>query len=489
MLSAHMVGKYKLTEIGPAMQDVINQYFNRSIATKTVNAKPKYSPQQFTFDIRIVKTPLVTQFAPDLKQLDPVTFNGWFNSQTGDLVVNGSMPKVVYGTNDINNIKLAVKTNQDELDYSLTADQIKASSSLNLLYTSITGNAQDDKLNINLQIRDANKKERYRIAGVFSILPNEYQFNFLQNGLLLDYKEWAVNHDNALQFGEKGILAKDFTITNSNQILSISSTTQQMNSPVKVDFKNFHIETLTRAAEQDSLQVGGVINGDATISNFQKSLLFTSALNISDFSFKGDTVGNIAIKVNNQTENAFAAEVSITGKGNQVDMKGLYYTTPQSRFDLDLNIVKLNMKSIEGFSFGSIKEASGDITGQLKITGTTAAPSIRGDINFNKVGFNVSMLNSYFTMPNESITFNNDGIRFNDFTLVDSIGNKAVVYRHYLYNNYTDFKFGLNIHTDNFRVINSTQDDNKLYYGKLYLNSDIKISGNMISLWSMLPYR
>ena len=481
MLYAHMVGKYKLTEIGAAMQDVINQYFNRSISSKTVNAKPKYTPQQFKFDARIVKTQLVTDFAPDLKQLDPITFNGWFNSQTGDLVVNGDMPKVVYAANEISNVKLAIKTNQNELDYSLTADQIKASSSINLLYTSITGKAEDDKLDINLQVRDAGKKERYRIAGVFSLLPDEYQFSFLQNGLLLDYKQWNVSADNALQFGTKGIFAKDFTITNSNQILSVNSTAQQMNAPVKVDFKNFHIETLTRLAQQDSLQVGGVINGDATISNFQKSPVFTSALTIGDFNFKGDTVGNIAIKVNNQTENAFAAEVGITGKGNQVDMKGMYYTSPQSRFDLDLNIVKLNMKSIEGFSFGSIKEATGDITGQLKIAGTTSAPAIRGDINFNKVGFNVSTLNSYFTMPRESITFNNDGIRFNDFTLVDSTGNKATVTGTVYTSNYTDYKFGINIHTDNFRVINSTREDNQLYYGKLYLNSDIKIRGDMNS--------
>ena len=182
------------------------------------------------------------------------------------------------------------------------------------------------------------------------------------------------------------------------------------------------------------------------ISDFQKSPVFTSALNIGDFNFKGDTVGNIAIKVNNQTQNAFAADVSITGKGNQVDMKGLYYTSPQSKFDLTLNIVKLNMKSIEGFSFGAIKESSGTITGELKITGTTDAPAIRGDVHFNQVGFNVAMLNSYFTMPKESITFDDQGIRFNNFTLVDSTGNKAVItgavltqnlYRFHLRDEYT----------------------------------------------------
>jgi len=440
--------------------------------------KVKYSPESFEFDLHVIKTPLVAQYVPDLKQLDPILIKGNFDSQAGTLVVNGSVPKVVYGTNTINNLKLNINTANNALNYAITVDNVTAGSSLNLLYTSILGNAQNNKLNLSLQVHDAAKKERYRIAGVFSALPNEYQFSFLQNGLLLDYTEWAVASDNALQFGTKGIMAKDFVISNSGQSLGVTSNPQEFNAPITVDFKNFHIETLTRLAQQDSLQVGGVLNGDAHISNFQKSPLFTAALNVGDFNFKGDTVGNIALKVNNQTADAYSADMDITGKGNQVTLKGIYYTQPDSRFDMDLNIVTLNMKTIEGFSFGNIRRATGNITGDMKITGTPTAPAIRGDINFNKVGFNVSMLNSYFSLPNESITFNNDGIRFNDFTLVDSTGNKAVVTGSIYTKTYTDFKFGMKIHMDNFRVINSTQADNKMYYGKLYLNSDVSITGN-----------
>jgi len=479
MLYAHMAGKYKLTEVGAALQDVTNKYFNTATAQAATKAKTSYSPQQFTFDLHLVKMPLTAQLIPSLKKLDPVLITGHFNSQIGDLVVNGSMPRVVYGTNTINNLKLAINTGNNALNYNLTADEIKASSSLDLLNISLSGSAQNDKLNISLQVRDAGKKERYRLAGVFSILPNEYQFSFLQNGLVLNYTPWAVNAGNALQFGGKGIMAKDFSITSSNQLLSINSDTQEMNAPITVDFKNFKIETLTRMAQQDSLQAGGVINGDAHISDFQKVMKFTAALNINDFNFKGDTVGNIALKVNNQTQNAYAADMSITGKGNQVNLTGLYYTSPANKFDLNLNIVSLNMKSIEGFSFGSIRNASGTISGQLKISGTTSAPAVRGDVNFNKVGFNVSMLNSYFTMPKETITFNNDGILFNDFTLVDSLGNKAIVTGTVYTKTFTAFSFGVDITANNFRVINSTQENNKLYYGKLYVDSRIKIRGDM----------
>lgn len=489
MIYAHMAGKYKLTQIGDAMQDAISKYYNTSIASG--KAKPKYTPENFTFDLHITKTALTQQLVPDLKQLDPVLITGHFNSATGDLAVNGAMPKVIYGTNTVNNLKLMINTLNNNsagtnnsfvsnaLNYNLSVDEVKVGSSVDLLYTSIGGYAQNNKLNLSLQVRDASKKERYRIAGVFSIEPNEYQFSFLPNGLLLDYTQWSVAADNALQFGNKGILAKDFSLSNAGQTLSISSATQQYNAPLNIDFKNFHIETITKMAQQDSLQVGGVINGNAQVSNFQKSPVFTSAINIGNFNFKGDTVGDIAIKVNNQTANAYNADVSITGKGNNVNLTGTYFTTPESRFDLTLNINELNMKSIEGFSFGSIRNASGDITGQLKIAGTTDAPSVRGDVKFNKVGFNVSMLNSYFSMPNETITFNNDGIQFDDFTLVDSTGNKAVITGDIYTKTFTSFKFAMDIHMDNFRAVNSTAADNKLFYGKLYLNSDIHIRGDM----------
>jgi hypothetical protein len=482
--SAKMAGKYKLTQVGNAMQDLINKYFDMNLAstgTTTPKTKVAYSPQQFTFSARIVKTPLVTQFVPDLKQLDPIILNGRFNSQTGELIVNGAAPKIVYGTNIVNNMKLAINTGNNALNYSLTADEIKASSSIDILNTSVTGNAQNNKLNISLQVRDIAKKERYRIAGVFSALPNQYQFSFVQNGLLLNYVAWTVNADNALQFGKKGILARNLNLTNADQVLSVNSSSNEMNSPITVDFKNFHIETLTTMAQQDSLQVGGVINGNARISDFDKAMQFTADMKINDFSFKGDTVGNIALKVNNQIANAYAATMNITGKGNQVDLNGLYYTSPESKFDLNLNIVNLNMKSIEGFSFGAIRNSRGNITGQLKITGTTDAPVVRGDVNFNQVGFNVAMLNSYFTMPRETITFNEEGIYFKDFTMVDSTGNKAVVSGTLYTKTFTDFKFGIDIRTDNFRVMNSTQADNKLYYGKLYLNSNIKIRGTQTS--------
>ncbi|MGI4803211.1 MAG: translocation/assembly module TamB domain-containing protein [Janthinobacterium lividum] len=475
ILSASMAGKFKLTEVGTALQATINKYYN----TGGKATKVKYSPQNFTFQAVITKTPLLVQFAPDLKQLDPVKLNGHFNSDAGDLAVNGEIPNTVYGSNQISNLKLAINTGNNALNYSFKVDKI-ATSSIQLLNTSISGKAQNNLLDLNVSIKDKNLKEQYKIAGIFKALGSQYEFNLLQNGLVLDYTNWTVSANNAFQFGSKGVLARNFNISNNNQVLGINTTNQQYNGPLSATFQNFKIETITHIAEKDSLQVGGTINGNALVSNFAKSPVITSDLNIKDFNFKADTLGDIAIKVNNQQANTFAANVDITGKGNEVKLDGLYRTNQKDdNLDLNLNIVKLNMKSIEGFTLGNLKNTTGNLTGQIKIAGSPSAPRVNGDVNFNKVGFNVSMLNAYFRLDDEKISFNQDGIAFNNFTVIDSTGNKATINGAVYTKTFTDFRFGLDVTANNFQAVNSTRENNKLFYGKLFLNTRLKIRGDL----------
>lgn len=474
ILRLDMSGKYKLTEVTTAFQASINKYYNLDPSTKAL----KYSPQKFTFKATLIKAPIFDQFVPELKKLDPVNLSGGFNSETGYLKINGTVPNVIYGANTVNNMQLAINTGSEALNYKFTFNKIEASG-IQLLNTSLSGKAQNNVLDADLSIKDRNQKEQFRVAGALKAIEKDFNFKLFADRLVLDYDRWMISDNNYFQFGPKGILASNFSISNNNQVLSINSDPQALNSPLTIDFKNFKIETITKIAQQDSLLAGGTINGNVLVKNLDKAPVFTADLNVNNFSFRADTVGNIALKVNNETPNAFNANVIITGKGNDVKLSGIYYTQPQGNFDLNLDVKTLNLKSIEGFTFGSLKQTSGVMTGQLKITGTTIAPKILGDLSFKKAGFNVAMFNAYYRLEDEKIVFNQEGIRFNNFTLVDSAGNKAIIRGNVYTQTFTDFRFGMTITSDNFRVLNSTAKDNDLYYGKLFLDSRIRITGDM----------
>jgi len=473
VLNANVSGQYKLTQVGYAMQDLISKYF--SIGTTA--RPPAFTPQSMVFNAKLVNGPMITRFVPDLKELATVTMDGRFNSATGELVFNALAPRVLYGTNDLNNLSLAINTGNNALNYNVSIGNINTPQ-LRLLNTTLSGKAENNILSTDLQIKDSLQKTHYRIAGNLSSANPDFVFNLRQDGLVLNYEPWAVSVGNEIRFGTSGVQATNFVLTNNNQKLSVNSTPPGLNNPLRIDFANFRIETLTAMVKKDSLLVGGTINGNALVRNFQTTPVFTADMNIDDFNFRGDTLGKVALKVNNERGDIFNANVSISGEGNQLDLAG-DYNTSNSSFDMNLNIGNLNLQSIQGFTFGAIDSASGSVNGRLKIAGTVEAPDVTGAVNFNKAAFNITMLNSYYQIKDNQITFNSEGIRFNDFTLIDSAQNTASVKGMVYTKTFMDYRFDLDLVTDNFQVINSTKDDNELYYGKMFVNSELKIGGSM----------
>ena len=229
--------------------------------------------------------------------------------------------------------------------------------------------------------------------------------------------------------------------------------------------------------EKNDLQMSGKINGNAFVKNLATSPLFTSDLTIENFTFKKDTIGNISIKVNNEIANQYDAIIAITGQGNQVNLDGNYKTTDSS-FDMNLAIEKLNMKSIQGFTFNTITESTGFLTGNFKISGNTKQPKVIGELQFNDIGFKATQLNSKFKSVNDKIVFTADAIIFDHFIIKDEKDNDLTINGRINSQNFSNFGFDLALDADNFKAMNSKAKDNDLYYGELYLDNHLKIKGN-----------
>ena len=96
--------------------------------------------------------------------------------------------------------------------------------------------------------------------------------------------------------------------------------------------------------------------------------------------FRTDTVGNLNMKVNNSFANVYAANITFTGKGNDINITGDYNVKPanQSVIGLKMDIRQLQMTSVQSFSMGAISDASGFINGNFDISGTFDKPDVNG---------------------------------------------------------------------------------------------------------------
>ncbi|WP_461788168.1 translocation/assembly module TamB domain-containing protein [Pedobacter sp.] len=470
LISATVDGKYQLSKVGNAIINQINKYYEFGQVTNI-------PPQRIRFTANIYNPKFLKDFVPSLTTFAPSRINGLIDTEKDSLLMNAVFPKVTYNGINLDSIKLNVNNDAQKLNYKLLVNSIQ-NTSIALFNTEISGSAADNKLDLNVFLRDRQRKDKYVIAGIFQSINKDFRFSLDPQKLLLDYEKWTVAQDNYIQFGQSGILAHQFNISQGSQLLSINSTSEQPNAPMDVEFKNFQIETLMKFAETDTALIGGAINGTVNVKDLANSPKFEADLTINKLRYQKDELGDLRAIVNNNTANAFEVDASLKGV-HELSAKGFYYTAPQSSLDLSVNISKIDLTQIESVSAGQIKEGKGTVSGQFTIKGTPSQPQVLGALKFNDAGMRIAYINSYFTIPTQEIAFNNQGVRFNNFTLIDSLGNKVSVNGNINTSDFNNIRFGLDIKTDNFRAMNSTAADNDMIYGTVYLSSDIKVRGNL----------
>ncbi|HEX9979733.1 MAG TPA: translocation/assembly module TamB domain-containing protein [Flavobacterium sp.] len=470
-LRADVEGKYKLTQLGTALQNSFSKYFNAGAKT----AKTKTEEQQVAFKIMVDNDPVLFQLMPQMTGLEPFTITGRYNSVNDTIVLDGQIPRVVYGANTVSGARFNIDTRDEALVYDINIDAIEGGQYM-LPFTSLTGQIKDDVISYDFRIRDKEKKDQYTIAGNMKTVNGNTEIRLNPEGLRLNYDSWAISPDNLLRFGQDGIYADNFELSSEGNVLRIQSQSTGPNAPLAIDFTNFNLETLLNMVKKDELLASGLLNGNVVIRNLSTQPVFTSDLEITDFKFRNEPVGNISMKVNNQRADTFAADVAITGNGNQVTLNGFYYANTQS-FNLSLDMDHLELKSVQGFTFDNITEGTGFLSGNFKVTGTADKPNVNGDLKFNDVAFRVTQLNSYFKNINETIVVNNQGLRFDSFTVSDEKDNELVVNGAVLTPDFKNYTFDLTVDADNFRAVNSKAKDNDLYYGDLFLDTNLVIKG------------
>ncbi|MEO8515596.1 MAG: translocation/assembly module TamB domain-containing protein [Flavobacterium sp.] len=472
-LKAMIDGKYQLSQVTNALTNSINKYYNNTTAAK----KKPTEPQQFAFNVQVNNDPVIMKLLPGIKQLEPMTITGRYNSVNDTIVLNAAIPKVIYGANTIQGAVVSVTTVDNALVYSVVINEIQ-NAQFRLPNTQIKGTVKDNVLTYDLALHDDKNKEQYLVAGTLKSTDGTTEIHIRPEDLVLNYEKWTLSENNIIRFGKQGVYANDFDLRNGNSSIKLQSESVQPNAPLELQFTAFDIATLSRMVQKESLAFGGLVNGKVRFENLAGNPVFTSDLTIQNFSFKKEVIGDISLKVNNQVANTYAVQAALTGQGNQVVLDGAYKNGDQS-FDLILDLQKLNLASIQPFTAEQLTKSSGHVSGKFHIKGTTEEPKIIGDLQFHDGAFTVTKLNSAFELINDSISFTEEGMNFEKFSLSDSEKNVLQLRGKIKTPNYRDFAFNLRIDADNFKVTNSTAKDNDLYYGQLFIDTHLRVKGDL----------
>lgn len=465
-------GIYKVSELGSIFQQSVEPYFKGAIP----NAPPSSNKYSFTVSVHAVDNPTLKVLMPSLERFEELRLTGRFVSDSG-WYANVDLPSLTVGSTHVEDFTMNAGTKKDSLVVKISAGMLKLAG--NTIYNlGLTASAANDHLNFATHFNDRAGKEKYSLAGMVVHRQDEYEISLAEN-LLLNYQKWSIAKNNSIKIGNSDIAIHDFTLKHSNEQLVLQSIGNNSNAPLKADFSNFTIGTLAAFVMPDSLAIDGTVNGSLNLRNVMQKPSFSGDLTINNLSFKKDTAGDLRVAFTSNSSDLVHAEMKLTGRGNTVDISGNYYpqATDGNEIKVDVNLSQLNLAAVEGITMGEITRATGNITGRVTLSGKTSAPTVNGSLNFKKVVFTLSMLNSQFKVDDKDIVINQEGIKFNNFTIRDSADNTATLDGMVYTTNFTSYKFAVDVKADNFRILNTPKNANKLYYGQLYFSSNMRVNG------------
>ncbi len=469
--TAALSGNYNLATIGTGAMQVINKYYNLGIKDTAI------TNDKWTLDAKIIPDSLLFNFVPAIAGTDTINMHANFDGSTEKLNLLVNAPKIQMGEQVLDSLTVTAGNAGDQFVYAASVNTA-GSKSFRLQKTNLDGFIANNELYTKLNIKDIEGKDKYQVGAKIAQEKEGAIRASLSDTLLLDFEKWAVDNSNYIKYDSTGIIVHNFAISNSGQSLKINSQTENVTAPIDLSLNNFHIKTLTNLAEQDSLLMDGVINGNVLVKNAMTAPVFTADISVDSLTYNTDTVGNIIVKVDNETANAYNADVSITGNGNDVKLAGKYYTG-ESRMDMKLNVNNFNLATIKPFTFGALTQADGSLKGAVDIKGTADDPDLNGELRFENASLTPQASGEKLRLSNEAISISSTDISFDQFTLIDSAGNKAIIDGNIFTEDFKTFRFNLDFNAKNFRALTAPPKQNALYYGDMNIDADVTVRGTL----------
>ena len=295
---------------------------------------------------------------------------------------------------------------------------------------------------------------------------------------ILNFETWTVPVDNRIQIATAApaLMIRNLVFENGPQRLA--ARTDEPNHAI-INFTDFDLNTPSRLLVSEEEFIGGIVNGEVSLDNVLTNLGIQSDVRVDDFKYSGTKVGDIDAQVNSQDEQTYEVNVDVTDAGNNAQVTG--QVVLNGPIDLTADLQKLQLSSVEPFSIGYLQESEGYLTGNIGIGGTLEAPTFDGQVAFVESSIVISLLGERFNLDSRPITFDNQTIAFpDDWAIKDSEGGAAQVQGTVVMQSLTDILLDMNVEAEDFLAINSTSEDNKDWYGKMYVDATVDIGGTAL---------
>jgi len=489
---ANLLGEFKISNLKQSFLSFLFKYYPTFFKNPLDSKK---NNDELALNVRIKKFDAIKElFLPDLMISPETKIDGNFNAKENIINLKINSSKLIYKSISFNNLSLSLIQNDKSVLAEIESKSINPIDSLTIENILFKINSIDKSLSYTLDWDNYKKPlNKGGLSGDMAFNKNDVLLNINKIFISIKDSSWQLTKPSSLIFSKtEGLKISPLEIKNNNQLINIyGNISENNNDSVLFRLDNIFLEQFNPILKLFKIKLFGDLNGKFALTNYQNKLAYSGQLDITKLIANDNQIGELYLKsnyfiqenkiaLNGYTSLGFINENGIKQK-NILFVGDYFLNKIDESIDIDFIAKPANINMLNPLLEGILTIKNGYINGNGKIHGTPNKIKIDSKLKIFNSEVKIDYTNVIYNITGE-IDIMSDQIRFTDLLLREK-GTKAApqgtLNGNIFHSNFKEMRIDYDVAYKNMLLLNTTKNENNLFYGKIYGTGDISLFGNL----------
>ena len=433
-----------------------------------------------SIDIRNIN-PVADAIVPGLQIADGSSLKLLFNPASDQLSLRAASEYVERRRMLATRLNINASNRGDSLTVYASAEDLYAGV-LHLPHLSVTGGAKQGKVQLSTGFTDTVSKASGLIGIRAGILPERdstgrmVDLHILPSHLTRGDMTWQIIARKILIDTARVSIDRFFVMNDEQELRIDGVASRSREDSVTLRLRDFDLRTFTQIAERMGYEIDGRTNGKATMKSVLQGAEISANILIDSIAVNGIQAPPLRLTSRWDFARNRAGIVISDPEQRNTFVQG-FYAPDRRRYYARLTADGISMGLLDPLLSGVISSTSGSAAADLTLQGQGRDAELSGEVRVKGLRTTVDYTNVSYSMPEALLSVGENRFRAVDVPLFDPEGNRGKFNLDLNLEHLSNITFDVRVAPQQMLVLNTSEEDNDLFYGKVHATGDARITG------------
>lgn len=406
---------------------------------------------------------------------------------TPDRGINGraSVDGLVVDSIQLDSLFLNIK--QDTTRITMRGGVINAPDNPQFVFkTYLTGEIRNEDAELMLEYQ--NEKEETGVLLGVNVKPrnNGIVFKFIPDEPIVAFRKFRFNEDNRIFLRKDRHIFANVEMLDKDgmgvRIHSLRDTTFLQN--MDIELRRIRLAEISEALPYLP-RFSGLLSAEGHYVQTATSLQLSTESNIDELVYENQRIGDVSLGVTwlPGEKGTHYVNSYLTHEGTEVmTLNGTYHSEGVGNLDVNGTLKHFPLSIANVFIPDQAVTLSGDLDGELILTGQTDKPVVNGKLMLDSVSVFARQAGARYWFDHRPVNIENSRVNFDKFAISTTSKNPFII------DGYVDFKkpltpmANLSMKADNYTLLDAPRTNESLVYGKVFVDFNSTLRGPLNAL-------